>query len=196
MPPRIEGFRICQSRSAALVTVMKSDPKKTRSTPSMANNRLASGDGVPASADAKSIVPLSMTTRPGRNFRVDGLGVCSVWMNKPTSLSSARGLAAGAAQAGDGTSPPPFDGSDLGTTALGIKPILEQLWKNIMGNMDIVIDIYRDIRLRHRCGRIPRRVHKGRFPQTGGQMVARPQEIASISASLNAPGTMVSGTRS
>src|SRR5215472_5161218 len=144
MPPRIEGFRTCQSRSAALVTVMKSDPKKTRSTPSMANSRLASGDGAPASADAKSIVPLSMTTRPGRNFRVDGLGVCSVWMNKPTSLSSARGLAAGAAQAGDGTSPPPFDGSDLGTTALGIKPILEQLWK-ILWEIWILLLIFRGI---------------------------------------------------
>jgi hypothetical protein len=26
-------------------------------------------------------VPLSITGRPGRNFRVAGFGVCSVWMN-------------------------------------------------------------------------------------------------------------------
>src|SRR5436305_5639960 len=82
MPPRIDGFRTCQSLSAALVTVTKSEPKKTRSTPSMANSRLASGEFDALSTAAKSSVPLSMTTRPGRNFRVDGLGVCSVWMNK------------------------------------------------------------------------------------------------------------------
>ena len=44
MPPRIDGFRICQSLSAALVTVTKSEPKNTRSTPSTANSRLASGE--------------------------------------------------------------------------------------------------------------------------------------------------------
>src|SRR5262245_29942764 len=89
IPPRIDGLRTCQSRSAAFVTVTKSEPKNTRSTPSIANSLLASGEDVAVSADAKSIVPLSMTTRPGRNFRVEGLGVCSVWMNKPTSFSDA-----------------------------------------------------------------------------------------------------------
>jgi hypothetical protein len=38
-----------------------------------------------------------MTTRPGRNFRVEGFGVCSVWMNKPTSLSNASRLPLGVA---------------------------------------------------------------------------------------------------
>src|SRR5476649_1818583 len=85
MPPRMEGFRMCQSLSSALVTVTKSAPKNTRSTPSTANRRLANGDAAAVSAPAKSIVPLSMTTRPGRNFRVDGLGVCSVWINKLAS---------------------------------------------------------------------------------------------------------------
>src|SRR5216683_131370 len=111
MPPRIDGLRTCQSRSAVLVTVTKSEPKNTRSTPSTANSLLASGDGAAASADAKSIVPFSMTTRPGRNFRVDGLGVCSVWINKPNLLL--EHLAAGplgVAQAGLGTSPLPLVG--------------------------------------------------------------------------------------
>src|SRR5947207_14344529 len=83
MPPQIDGFRPCQSLSVDLVTVTKSAPKNTRSTPSTANSRLASGEDWAVSTAAKSIVPFSMTTRPGRNFRVDGLGVCSVWMNKP-----------------------------------------------------------------------------------------------------------------
>ena len=30
-------------------------------------------------------VPEVMTTRPGKNFRVAGLGVCSVWMNIDSS---------------------------------------------------------------------------------------------------------------
>jgi hypothetical protein len=31
-------------------------------------------------------VPVGITTRPGRNFRLAGLGVCSVWMNIGGSL--------------------------------------------------------------------------------------------------------------
>ena len=46
MPPRIDGFSTCQSRSADLVTVTKSEPKNTRSTPSTANSLFASGEGL------------------------------------------------------------------------------------------------------------------------------------------------------
>src|SRR5712672_1171809 len=127
MPPRIDGLRTCQSRSAALVTVTKSEPKNTRSTPSTANSLLASGDGTAASAVAKSIVPFSMTTRPGRNFRVDGLGVCSVWINKPTSVRMRCGGPLGIAQAGDETSPSPLDVHDVGTGGKAIKLILNNL---------------------------------------------------------------------
>src|SRR5258708_40120169 len=109
MPPRIDGLRTCQSLSAAFVTVTKSAPKKTRSTPSTANSRLASGEDVAVSEPAKSRVPFSMTTRPGRNFRVDGLGVCSVWINKPISFIERRGdwTAWHRSELGAGTSPPP-----------------------------------------------------------------------------------------
>src|SRR3954453_13798337 len=125
IPPRIDGLRTCQSRSAALVTVTKSEPKNTRSTPSTANSLLASGEGVAASADAKSFVPLSMTTRPGRNFRVDGLGVCSVWINKPTSLWDTRAMSPRRLQVGDGTSQSPKDAFDVGTASKAIKRIFE-----------------------------------------------------------------------
>ena len=91
------GDRTCQSRSADLVTVTKSEPKNTRSTPSTANSLFARGEGPAVSAVAKSIVPFSMTTRPGRNFRVEGFGVCSVWMNKPTSCRTRRGYPLGVA---------------------------------------------------------------------------------------------------
>ena len=63
---------------------------------------MTSGDVPADSAEAKSIVPLSMTTRPGRNFNVDGLGVCSVWINKPTSLSSRAGFIAAPLRLGTG----------------------------------------------------------------------------------------------
>ena len=69
-------------------------PKKTRSTPSTANSLLARCDVPAVSALAKSNVPLSITTRPGRNFSVDGLGVCSVWINKPYLLTRTFGVLA------------------------------------------------------------------------------------------------------
>src|SRR5712672_979926 len=136
MPPRIEGLRTCQSRSAALVTVTKSEPKNTRSTPSTANSLLASGEGVAASADAKSFVPLSMTTRPGRNFRVDGLGVCSVWINKPSSFSNAlrQGPLSVAGDGDRGRLRSHSLISDLGTGAEAIKLIIERLCIKVMTN--------------------------------------------------------------
>src|SRR5215213_5877067 len=49
--------------------------------------RLASGLRAADSADAKSAVPAApITSRPGRNFRVAGLGVPSVSMNMEAVL--------------------------------------------------------------------------------------------------------------
>ncbi len=79
--PRTAGF-MCFQSSSPLVTEMKSEPKKTRLTPGTANRALASGERAAASRVGKSAtVPSPMTSRPGRNFSVAGLGVDSVWMN-------------------------------------------------------------------------------------------------------------------
>src|SRR6516162_2857678 len=76
------GFSWYQSPSASFVTVIKSAPRKTPVTCGRANSRSASGDiRAATSASVKFAVPEAMTTRPGRNFRVAGFGVCSVWMN-------------------------------------------------------------------------------------------------------------------
>ena len=43
---------------------------------------IAARDAARASVSSRnSAVPVSSTTLPGRNFRVDGFGVASVWMN-------------------------------------------------------------------------------------------------------------------
>src|SRR5581483_4220459 len=81
MAPRIAGFRCFQSPSR-LVTEMKSEPKNTRLTSGTANSAVASGERLAVSATGKSATwPSPMTSRPGRNFSVFGLGVDSVWMN-------------------------------------------------------------------------------------------------------------------
>src|SRR4051812_19179043 len=54
----------------------------------MANRRWASGESVAPAASRASKVPSGMTTRPGRNLRVAGFGVASVWMNIGLVLSS------------------------------------------------------------------------------------------------------------
>src|SRR5690242_7792586 len=79
--PRTAGFRCFQSPSA-LVTEMKSDPKKTRATSGTWNRAKASGERSAAVLSGKSAtLPSPITSRPGRNFRVAGFGVDSVWMN-------------------------------------------------------------------------------------------------------------------
>src|SRR4030095_2416025 len=61
--------------------VTKSWPRKTPETPSIAKMRDASGETPASSALRKSRVSPGSTSRPGKNFRVAGLGVSSVWMN-------------------------------------------------------------------------------------------------------------------
>src|SRR4051812_7680630 len=75
------GLRCFQSPSR-LVTEIKSAPKNTRETSGMENSALARGERPAVSALGKSATaPSPITSRPGRNFRVAGLGVDSVWMN-------------------------------------------------------------------------------------------------------------------
>src|SRR6478752_6924257 len=75
------GFR-CFHSPSRLVTEMKSEPKNTRATSGMANSALARGERPALSALGKSAtLPSPITSRPGRNLRVLGLGVDSVWMN-------------------------------------------------------------------------------------------------------------------
>src|SRR5689334_19460916 len=87
MTPRMAGFITCQLRPSPLVTVTKSAPRKTPVTPSTWNSRVASGERSAFSALVKSAVPLAMMLRPGRNLSVAGFGVCSVSMNKGTSMA-------------------------------------------------------------------------------------------------------------
>src|SRR3546814_9538154 len=81
MTPRMAGFIRYHSRASSLVTETKSVPKNTPITPSTANRRSASGERAAEAASGKLAVPAGRTSRPGRNFSVAGLGVCSVWIN-------------------------------------------------------------------------------------------------------------------
>ena len=77
--PRSKDFKKNQSASGFLVTVIKSDPRKTPSTPSMAKRRLEKGDvshDDPAANDMGDRSPI--TERPGINFKHSGFGVSSV----------------------------------------------------------------------------------------------------------------------
>src|SRR3546814_3674886 len=69
------------SRVPALVTVTKSAPRNTPSTPGTVNRRLASGEASASAAAMKLTLASGSTSRPGRNFRVAGFGVVSVWIN-------------------------------------------------------------------------------------------------------------------
>src|SRR6202046_685939 len=84
------GFTLNHSASAALVTEMKSLPRNTPSTPPTPNRARASGERPAVSAVRKSAVPADITICPGMNFRVDGLGVSSVWMNMGDALRYGR----------------------------------------------------------------------------------------------------------
>ncbi len=64
-----------------LVTEMNSGAKNTPPTPGSSSSALASGEASASAASRASNVPDSSTGRPGRNLRVAGLGVASVWMN-------------------------------------------------------------------------------------------------------------------
>ena len=78
--PRMAGLS-CGQSAPDLVTVMKSEPRKTPPTPWISNSRSASGDWAASALSRISSVPVSSTVRPGRNLSVAGLGVTSVWMN-------------------------------------------------------------------------------------------------------------------
>src|SRR5258708_6492496 len=80
MAPRIAGLICCHSVSD-FVTVMKSLPRNTPATPGTPNSRSARGDFAASAALGMSRTPSGNTGRPGRNFRVAGFGVASVWMN-------------------------------------------------------------------------------------------------------------------
>ena len=49
----------------------------------------AVGDRAAEPASGKLAVPVASTSRPGRNLRVAGFGVCSVWMNMARCLLAA-----------------------------------------------------------------------------------------------------------
>src|ERR1044072_8643888 len=80
MTPRIAGLR-CRHSPSAFVTVMKSEPRNTPLTFATSNRRSASGDFTASALSRISSVPVASTVRRGRNLRVAGLGVVSVWMN-------------------------------------------------------------------------------------------------------------------
>ena len=93
--------------SSVRETVMKSEPKKTERTPAIRKSRVASGDAFADSTVGKSlqtmspsaedrlatlvshhlVAPPSSTVTPGKNFRLEGLGVSCVWMKKRESVA-------------------------------------------------------------------------------------------------------------
>jgi hypothetical protein len=93
--------------SSVRETVMKSEPKKTERTPAIRKSRVASGDAFADSTVGKSLQPMSpsaedrlatlvshhlvappsSTVTPGKNFRLEGLGVSCVWMKKRESVA-------------------------------------------------------------------------------------------------------------
>jgi len=73
-----------------------------------------------------------MTTRPGRNFRVDGFGVCSVWINKPSSLIERERAGPLSVAQGWGWDVSIPSVSDVGTQKRRIKLNLESMCRNIM----------------------------------------------------------------
>ena len=68
--------------AGTLETVTKSVAKKTPLTPFRPNRRLARGETTASCSDLKSAVPLSSSGLPGKNLRLSGFGVPSVWMNR------------------------------------------------------------------------------------------------------------------
>src|SRR5690242_4921564 len=87
MTPSRAGFSNDQSFAGDFVIVMKSCPRNTRSVPSTLNRRCARGERAALSAEGKSTLPEATTSRPGRNIKVAGLGVSSVWMNMEGSTN-------------------------------------------------------------------------------------------------------------
>src|SRR5829696_8436210 len=84
------GFSCRQSTPGAAVTEMKSRPKNTPSTSPVEKIAAASGEASASSGVAKSRVPASITRRPGRNLRVAGLGVVSVWISMADMWAAGR----------------------------------------------------------------------------------------------------------
>src|SRR6202047_5524447 len=87
MAPRTTGLRFGQS-PPDFVTEMKSEPKNTPETPSIANSACASGDCPAPSASLVSSVPCGKTGQPGRNFTGAGLGVACGSSNMEFSQTS------------------------------------------------------------------------------------------------------------
>src|SRR5438132_4430482 len=73
---------------------MKSAPGQTPVTSGRVNSRSASGERAADRESVKLAVPDAMTAQPGRNFRVAGFGVCSVWMNIGGSAAHEEGQGA------------------------------------------------------------------------------------------------------
>ena len=74
--------------AGTLETVTKSVAKKTPLTPFRPKRRLARGETTASCSDLKSAVPLSSRGLPGKNLRLSGFGVPSVWMNRERPASS------------------------------------------------------------------------------------------------------------
>src|SRR5438309_3925906 len=101
--PSTCGLSCRHSAPGAAVTDTKSRPKKTPSTAPVEKIASASGEAPASSAAAKSRVPASITFCPGRNFRVEGLGVVSVWISMRPMWPRAAGgsTSAGSAKASE-----------------------------------------------------------------------------------------------
>ena len=75
------GFRLDHSTPGPAVTATKSRPKNTPVTSPSENRPSARGEAAASSSLVNSRVDAGITSLPGRNFSVAGLGVVSVSMN-------------------------------------------------------------------------------------------------------------------
>ena len=74
----IPYFKSSQDKFLSFLTVIKSSPKKIIEVPSIESILLAKGILIFLSFFKNSTGPTSDTFLPGKNFKVSGLGVCSV----------------------------------------------------------------------------------------------------------------------
>jgi hypothetical protein len=84
------GLELTPLDAGPAVTDTKSRPKNTPSTSPVEKMAWASGEASASSGVAKSRVPLAITVSPGRNFRVRGLGVVSVWISMGSMWAGTR----------------------------------------------------------------------------------------------------------
>lgn len=90
MAAKISGLSTLQTYCSLLVTVTKSEPKKTPVTPSIANRRFASGELSPSLADSKLLDPLCTTITASNDILYDSLVDAAALKSASASSDASR----------------------------------------------------------------------------------------------------------